>query len=100
MTKKKFCISLHYNRANSYLLINGAEIYKLKAKDSEIVVALSCLRSSSNDWSVDNMKKKKTGFNGYVYNFSDDYDAAAADDILDIHKYLMNKNNIVSYIHI
>ena len=46
------------------------------------------------------MKKKKTGFNGYVYNFSDDYDAAAADDILDIHKYLMNKNNIVSYIHI
>ena len=36
-----------------------------------------------------------TGFNGYVYDFSVGYDAIAADDIKDIHKYLMNKNNIV-----
>ena len=35
--------------------------------------------------------KKKTGFNGYVYDFSVDYDAIAVDDILDIHKYLMKK---------
>ena len=27
-------------------------------------------------------------------NFSVDYDAIAVDDILDIHKYLMEKNNI------
>ena len=27
---------------------------------------------------------KKTGFNGYVYDFSVDYDATAVDDILDI----------------
>ena len=47
----------------------------------------------SKDWSVDNMKK--TGFNGYVYDFSVDYDAIAVDDILDNHKYLMKKNNIV-----
>ena len=46
----------------------------------------------SKDWSVDNMKKK--GFNGYVYDFSVDCDAIAVDDILDIHKYLMKKNNI------
>ena len=39
--------------------------------------------------------KKKTGFNGYVYDFSVDYDAIDVDDILDIHKYLMKKNNIV-----
>ena len=38
---------------------------------------------------------KKTGFNGYVYGFSVDYDAIAVDDILDIHKYFMKKNNIV-----
>ena len=38
---------------------------------------------------------KKTGFNGYVYDFSVDYDTVAADDILDIRKYLMKKNNIV-----
>ena len=37
---------------------------------------------------------KKTGFYGYVYDFSLDYDATAVDDILDIRKYLMKKNNI------
>ena len=34
---------------------------------------------------------KKKGFNGYVYDFSVDYDAPDVDDILDIHKYLMKK---------
>ena len=33
---KKCCLSLHYNGANSYLFVNGVEIIKLKAKDSEI----------------------------------------------------------------
>ena len=27
--KNKFCLSLHYNGANSYLFVNGTEIYKL-----------------------------------------------------------------------
>ena len=34
---KKFFLSLHYNGTNSYLFVNGTEIYKFKAKDSEIV---------------------------------------------------------------
>ena len=34
---------------------------------------------------------KKTGFHSYVYDFSIDYDATDADDIVDIHKYLMKK---------
>ena len=38
---------------------------------------------------------KRTGFTGYVNDFSVDYDAIAVDDIKDIHKYLMKKNNIV-----
>ena len=38
---------------------------------------------------------KKTEFTGYVYDFSDDYNAVTLDDIKDIHKYLMKKNNIV-----
>ena len=42
---------------------------------------------------TDNMKK--AGFNGYVYDFSVDYEAADVDDIKDIHQYLMKKNNIV-----
>ena len=40
---KKFCLSLHYNRANGYLFVNGTEIYKFKAKDSEIVASSLCL---------------------------------------------------------
>ena len=38
---------------------------------------------------------KKKGLNGYVYDFSVDYDVIAVDDILDIHKYLMEKKSIV-----
>ena len=89
---KKLCLSLHYNRANSYLFVNDREIYKFKAKDSEIVATPLCLGNISKDWSVDNMKK--TRLNGYVYDFSADYDAIAVDDILEIHKYLMKMNNM------
>ena len=93
VTRKKICLSLHYNGANNYLFLNGTEIITFKAKDSEIVAAALCLGNISKDWSVDNMKR--TGFNGYVYDSSVDYDAIAIDDILDIHKYLMKKNNMI-----
>ena len=93
VTKKKFCLSLHCSGANSYLLVNGTEIYIFKAKDSEIVASPLCLGNISKDWSVDNMKK--TGYNGCVYDFSIDYDATDVDNIKDIHKYLMKKNDIV-----
>ena len=83
---------MHYNGANSYLFVNDTEIYKLRAKDTEIVATRLCLGNISKDWSVDNMKK--TGFNGYAYDFSVDYDAITFDDMKDIHKYLMKKNNI------
>ena len=86
-------LSLHYNGANSYLIVNATEIYKFKAKYSEIVATPLCLGNISKDWSADNMKR--TGFNGYVYDFSVDYGAIATDDIKDIHKYLIKKNDIV-----
>ena len=54
---KMSCLKLHYNGANSYLFINGKEIYKFKAKDSEIVATPLYLGNISKDWSVDNMKK-------------------------------------------
>ena len=57
VTNKKFCLSLHYNGANSYLFVNGTEMYKFKAKDSEIVVGPICLKIISKDSSVDNVKK-------------------------------------------
>ena len=59
VTKKKFCISLHHNGANSYLFVNDTEIYQFKAKDSEIVASPLCLGNISKDWSTDNMKKKQ-----------------------------------------
>ena len=90
---RKFCLSLHYNGANSYLFVSGTEIHKFKVKDSEIVARPLCLGNISKDFSVGNIKK--TGLNGYVYDFSVDYDAIAVEDILDIHKYLMEKNGIV-----
>ena len=80
-------------KEKSYLFINGTEILEFKSKDSEILVNSLCLGNISKDWSVDNMKK--TGLKGYVYDFSVDYDAIAVSDILDIHKYLMGKNEIV-----
>ena len=57
VSKNKFCLSLHFNGANSYLFVNSKEIYKFKAKDSEIVATPLCLGNISKDWSVDNMKK-------------------------------------------
>ena len=86
-------MSLHYNGANSYLFVNGTEIIKFKAKDSEIVASPLCLGNFSKDLSVDNMKR--TELNIYVYNFSVNYDAIAVNDILDIHKYLMKNNDMI-----
>ena len=93
VTKKIFCLSLHYNGANSYFFVNGTEIYKFKAKDSEIVASLLCLGNISKDWSTDNTKK--TGLTGYVYDFNADYNTVTVDNIKDIHNYLMKTNNIV-----
>ena len=91
-SNKKFCLSLHYSLANSYLFVNGTQIHKIKVKDSETVPYPLCLGDISKDFSVDNMKK--TGLNRYVYDFSVDYDTIAVDDILGIYKYLMEKNGI------
>ena len=56
---KKICLSLHYNGANSYLFVNGNEIYRFKAKDSEIVADPLCLGNISKDWSTSNLKKSR-----------------------------------------
>ena len=86
-------MSLHYNGTNSYLIVSGIEIHKFKAKGSEIIPYSLCLGNISKDWTNDNMKK--TGFNGSIKDFSTDYKAIATSDILNIHKYLMKKNNVV-----
>ena len=77
--RKKCCLSLHYNRANSYLFVNSTEIIKFKAKDFNIIAITLCLGNISKDWSVDNMKD--TGLNGYVDDFSVYYDATSVDEL-------------------
>ena len=89
----KFCLSLYYNGANSYLFVKGKEIHKFTAKDSMIVTNNLCLGNVSKDFWASNMKK--AGFNSDIYEFSVDYDSVDVDDVLDTHKYLMKKNDIV-----
>ena len=59
VTKKTFCLSVYYNGANSYLFVNGTEMYKFIAKGSEIVASPLCLGNISKDWPTDNMKKNR-----------------------------------------
>ena len=88
---------MHYNEADSCLFVNGKKIVKFKAKDSEIVASPVCLGNISKDWSAENMKK--TGLNGYVYEFNVDYrvfDKLNFDKIIsNIHGYFMLKLSIV-----
>ena len=79
---------MHCNGTNSYLFVNGQEIIKFKAKDSEIVPYSLCLGKISKDWTNDNMK---TGFDGYIYDFSTNCNTINKSEILDIDKYLMKK---------
>ena len=90
---KKFCLRLHYNGGSSYLFVNGEEIFNFKVKDSEINPYPLCLGGLSKDFAIGYMRA--TGLTGYVCDFSVDYWAVANDKILDIYKYLMEKNGMV-----
>ena len=83
---------MHYNGTNSYLFVNGIKIINFKAKYSEILSNPLFPGNVSKDFFKENIKTN--GLNGYFYDFSVDYDAIAVDDVLDIHKYLMKKNEI------
>ena len=90
---KKFCLSLHYNGANSYLFVNGTEIIKFKAEVSEIVANPLYVGNISKETTVAN-GVDKTSLYEQVYGFSDDNRPAAINDILYIQTYLMKKNDI------
>ena len=83
---------MRYNGTNSYIFVNEVKTHKFKAKVSEINAAPLCLGNASNDFSVNNIQK--IGLYWYAYNFLVDYESIYADDILDIHKCSMVKNNL------
>ena len=65
---KIFCLSLHYNSDNSYLFVNGKEVSKSKAKNSELKKYNLCLGSILKDY--DKKDVSDIGLNGLVYDFS------------------------------
>ena len=89
---KAFCLSIHYNGGDSYLFVNGKEVTKFKAKDSEIKANQLTLGSISTSGNLSSSDIKDSKHYGNVYDFSVDYSATTNDEILDIHNYLMKKN--------
>ena len=97
---KAFFLSLHYNGDDSYLFVNGKEITKFKVKHSEIKANQLALGSTSTSANLSSSDIEDGKLYGNVYDFSVDYSAITNDEILDIHYYLMKKNNIVKSVWI
>ena len=89
----KFCLIFRYNTDNSYLFVNGKEIIKFKANNKNVNFPTQiCSGSISDGFSA--TESREESLNGNVYNFSVYYSSTDKSDILNIHKYLMTKNNI------
>ena len=56
---KRFVLSLHYIRSNSFLFVNTTKVYQFKVKNSEIKDYALRLGKISKDFTINNMKKKK-----------------------------------------
>ena len=86
-------MSLHYNGDNSYLFVNGKEIFKFKASNKNVNFPTQfCLGSISTAFSA--TESREVSLNGNVYDFSVDGNSIDKSDILNIHKYLRRKNDI------
>ena len=86
---KRFALSLHYNGSSFFLFVNATKIYQFKAKVSEIKGYALRLGNTSNDFTINNMRK--TGLKGIVNFFSVDFNPIDTNDISDIHKCLMKR---------
>ena len=64
---KRFTLSLHYNRTNSFLLVNATKIDQFKVENSETKDYVLCLGNISKDFTTNNMEK--TGLKGVVNFF-------------------------------
>ena len=89
--KTKFWRSLHYNGDESYLYVNRKEIFKCQASDN-ISWYNFCLGIKSKDFGKD--EQSEISLNGTVYDFSVDHSSTKKEGILNIHQYVMVKNNI------
>ena len=83
---------MHYNGDESYLYANKTETYKFKAKDN-ISWYNFCQGSVSLDFTKS--ERSEISLNGTVCDFiSFDHSLFKKENILNIHQYLIIKNNI------
>ena len=86
-------LSFHYNSDNSYLFVNGKEIYKFKASNKrEDFSPQFCQGIISN--TLDYVHSEEVSLKGNVYAFSVDYSSVHKSDKLNFCKYLMTMNDI------
>ena len=88
--KTKFCLSLHCNSDNGYLVVNKKEINNFKANNKDLnFPAQFWIESISNQFGAFDSREKSL-----KENFSIDYNVIDKSDILKTNQYLMVKNNI------
>ena len=89
----KFCLSLHYDADKSYLFVNGKETFKNKVDNKNVnFLTQFCLESISNGFSA--TESREVSLNVNVHDFSVNYSSIEKSDVLNIHKFLITKNNI------
>ena len=82
---------MYYNEGNIFSFVSTTKISYFKANKSEIKKYPLSLGNISKDFAANN--EKKTGLNGYVCEFYNDYNIIDTSNI-DIHKYLMKQHDI------
>ena len=91
---KKCVLSLHYNDDNSYLIVNGKQELKFKAKADQLVQEKLCIGNLSDQWTTS--ESEKTGVYGKIYDFVVDFEQiSGVKAISDMHRYLITKHNII-----
>ena len=84
------CLISHYNADNSYLFVNGKEIFKFKAGDKNVnLPSQLCLGRIFNGFTA--TESRELSLNGHVCGLLVNYNSIDKSDILNIHKYLMTK---------
>ena len=76
------------------MFVDGKEIFKFKAGNKNMKIPTHFfLGSIPSGFST--TESREVSLNWNVYNFSVDYNSIDKSDTLNIHKYFMNKNNII-----
>ena len=93
IANRKVFLSFNYNSYNSYLFVNGKEIFKFKTDNKNVNLPTQvCLGSIFNLFSA--IECREVSLNGNVYDFLLNYSSIDKSDIISIQKYLMILNNI------